>query len=320
MSSTDLSFAETAAPAPVAQDSCEILSRGPGVDLAGTEVTLHTQLEGILKDLKDKNFEGFAKYFHPRAKVKRDIGEKLESIINNRYEAPLQFTVFRVWRLKTPAAGKAIFNDCPEAEGARIVGSYGYEKQYAVWIQIMGQNELGRLIFSIAPDKGKDLIAGFRIQQWTQTGDGGELAESKQNAREAYFAYDISQKLVDGKDLVVYPVQAQLLRKRDEMFTQAKLLAAMNKDLGVDSIAYIGTLLAREGSGLFIREYLKAEKATTELHDMCLKRGRDLKAKSWLKESQGLRCNFLFKGMDPQKDSALGGFYFTPEDLKLSKK
>lgn len=315
------------APPLYAEDSCELLSRGPGVDLSQSEVTLHNQLDGILSDLRNDKFETFAKHFHPRAKVKKDIGEKLKSILQNRYDAPWQFSVFRVWRLKTPTASKVIFDNCPETDGARIIGLYGYEKQYAVWIQIMGQNELGRLIFSIAPDKGKDLIVGFRIQQWTQSGDDwsvwarrGEQAELNKNFKEAYFAYDIAQKLIDGKDLVVYPLQASLLKKRDEMFSQANLVAAINKDLGIDSIAYVGTLLAKEGSGLFIREYIKSERPTSELHDMCLNRGRSLQKTSWLKESQGIRCNFIFKGMDPLKDSGLGGFYLTPADLKKDKK
>lgn len=318
-----------AAPAelPKPSETCELLSRGPGVDLASTEVTLHTQLESILKDLKEDDLSGFAKYFHPRARVKRDIGEKFKSIVSSRYNSPLQYSIFRVWRIKTPGSGKAVLDDCPEADGARIIGAYGYDKQYAVWIQIMGQNELGRLFLSITPDKDKLLIAGFRIQQWTQNGDDwrvwvgrAEQAEANKNLKEAYFDYDVSQKLLEGKDLVVYPVQAAILHKRDEIFTQANLVAAMNKDLGIDSIAYAGTLLAKEGTGLFIRETIKGEKPSSELQDMCLQRGLSFRKSGWLKESQGIRCNFLFKGMDPQKDSPLGGFYLAPEDLKPKTK
>ncbi len=280
-----------------------------------------------MSDLKSGNLEKFARHFHPKARVKSDIGEKLKSIISSRYETPWQFSVFRVWRLNSPTAGKPIFEECPEADGAKIIGAYGYQKQYAVWLQIMGQNELGRLILSIAPDKGKDLIVGFRIQQWTQSGSDwrtwaakAEAAEAKNESREAYFNYDISQKLIDGRDLVVYPVQADVLRKRDEMKNQAKLVEEMNKDLGINSIAYVGTLLAKEGSGIFLREYIAKEKPAGELHQLCLKRGHDLKAKSWLRDSQTLRCNFIFKGMDPQKDSQLGGFYLTPDDLNKAKK
>lgn len=308
-------------------ETCELLSRGPGVDLTGSEVTLHTQLESLLNDLRNDRYETFAKYFHPRAKVKRDIGDKLSSIIKSRYDGPLQFSVFRVWRLRSQSAGKTILDNCPEADGARIIGAYGYEKQYAVWIQIMGQNELGRLIFSIAPNDGKDLIAGFRIQQWTQSGDDwkawvakGEQAESSKNLREAYFAYDIAQKLMDGKDLVVYPLQAAIVQKRDGLFTQKNLVAAMNQELKVKSIAYVGTLLAKEGSGLFIRDSIKSERPMAELHDRCLSRGQALKNLGWLKEDQGIRCNFIFKGMDPRQDSQIGGFYFTAEDLRRPKK
>ncbi len=307
--------------------SCELLSKGPGVALADKEVMLHTTLESIMSDLQSDKFDKFNRHFHRRAKVKSDIGDKLRSILAGRYDSPWQFSVFRVWRLKSPDSIKPVFDDCPEADGARIIGSYGYETQYAVWIQIMGQNELGRLIFSIAPDKGKVLIAGFRVQQWTQLGSDwrvwgsrGEQAEMNKNLRDAYFNYDIAQKLIDGKDFVVYPIQASIKQKRDEMFKQSELVTALNRDLGISSIAYVGTLLAKEGEGYFIRETIKGERPHGELMDLCLDRGRRMKTKGWLKDSQGLRCNFLFKGMDPQRDSALGGFYFTAADIRNTKK
>ncbi len=317
----------TEALAKPSQDTCELLSKGPGVDLTSSEVTLHNTLEAIMSDLNSKELSKFSRHFHPKARVKSDIGDKLKSIISSRYDTPWQFSIFRVWRLKSPSAGKPLIDTCPEGDGARIIGAFGYEKQYAVWIQIMGQNELGRLILSIAPDKGRDLIVGFRIQQWTQSGADwrawagkAEEAEAKKDLKEAYLNYDISQKLIDGKDLVVYPVQAEIIKRRDALKTKKKIVEEMNQDLKINSIAYVGTLLAKEGTGIFIREYIKAERPAAELHDLCLRRGETLKAKAWLKESQTLRCNFIFKGMDPEQDSQLGGFFFTPEDLRKPKK
>lgn len=315
------------AKAPPAVDSCELLSRGPGVALQDSEVTLHTFLEKLIADLQQDKFEHLADYFHPRAKVKSDIGEKIRSIIINRYNAPLQYSVFRVWRIASPSASKQILENCPESDGAKIISSYGYEKQFAVWIQIMGQNELGRLIFSIAPDKGKVSIVGFRIQQWTQSGEDwrawagkAEAAEGRKDGKQAYIAYDISQKLLDGKDFVSYPIQSALIQKRDEIFSQAKLVAAVNKDLGIDTTAYVGTLLAKEGSGMFLREYISKELPTSTLRDMCTTRGRTLQKTGWLSQGQGLRCNYLFKGMNPLQDSGLGGFYVTADDLKPTPK
>lgn len=315
------------APRTLTKDSCELLSRGPGVALQDSEVTLHTFLENLIKDLQQDKFDKLSEYFHPRAKVKEDFGGKIRSIINNRYNAPLQYSVFRVWRISSPDSSKQILDNCPESDGAKIISSYGYDKQYAVWIQIMGQNELGRLIFSIAPDKGKNSIVGFRIQQWTQSGDDwrtwaqkAEEAEAKKDIKQAYFAYDVSQKLQEGKDLVIYPLQTALLRKRDEMFTQAKLVETVNADLGIKSTAYVGTLLAKEGSGIFLREYIAKELPSSTLHDMCIARGKGLEKSGWLNGKQGLRCNFLFKGMDPLQDSGLGGYYMTAEDLHPPKK
>ncbi|MBC7658776.1 MAG: hypothetical protein H7249_03625 [Chitinophagaceae bacterium] len=308
-------------------DGCDLLSRGPGVALQDTEVTLHGFLENFLGDLKKDKFENLNSYFHPRAKVKSDIGDKIKSIIDSRYNAPLQYSIFRVWRLRSAEASKDVLENCPESDGAKIISSYGYEKQYAVWIQIMGQNELGRLILSIAPDKGKDSIVGFRIQQWTQSGDDwrtwagkGENAKARKSNKEAYLAYDIAQKLVDGKDLVIYPVQNELLKKRDAIFSQAKLVDAVNSDLGTQSTAYVGTLLAKEGSGIFLREYIAKELPSQTLDNLCTARGQALQKTGWLNVNQGVRCNFIFKNMDPTKDSGLGGFYKTSEDLKLALK
>ncbi len=312
---------------PKIPDTCELISRGPGVALQDSEVRLHTFLERLLFDLQKDKFEKFSDSFHPRAKVAADLGDKIRSIIISRYNAPLQYSVFRVWRIRSPSASKQILDNCPESDGAKIITSYGYAEQFAVWVQIMGQNELGRLIFSIAPDKGRMSIVGFRIQQWTQSGADwrawatkGEAAEAKKNIREAYIDYDISQKLLEGKDLVLYPMQTTLVQKRKQVFSQAQLVEKVNSDLGITSIAYIGTLLAKEGSGIFLREYIAKELSAQVLDKMCVDRGLGLQKSGWLDLTQGLRCNYIFKGMNPLQDSDLGGYYKTAEDLRPQKK
>ncbi|RYZ81163.1 MAG: hypothetical protein EOP04_24525 [Proteobacteria bacterium] len=68
-----------AAESPKAPDSCELLSRGPGVALQDSEVTLHTVLESFLSDIQKNNFDKLITYFHPRSKAKSDIGPKIKS-------------------------------------------------------------------------------------------------------------------------------------------------------------------------------------------------------------------------------------------------
>lgn len=303
---------------------CELLSRGPGVDLQKSEVTLHSFLDEFMTSLRTSKFSTFHQFFHPRAKTPKDIGDKLEAILDNRYNKPWQFSVFRVWRIKSPEGSKALLDSCPDSDGAKVISSFGYDRQFAVWIQIMGQNELGRIILSVAPDKAKMSIVGFRIQQWTQLGDDWQTwtqkAEKAQTPLEAYFALDIAQKLLEGQDFVIYPQQAALIESRDKLFTQESLVKKLNGDLKVDSIAYIGSMMTREETGIILREFVSPDEPTQKLNDLCFKRGKELLTLGWLQAKQSLRCNFLVKGMDPRRDSPLGGLLFTSADLHKVQK
>ena len=54
---------------------------------------------------------------------------------------------------------------------------------------------------------------------------------------------------------------------------------------------------------------------------MCLAIGKELLTKKWFNAIDGgLRCNYIFKGMDPNKDSKIGGYYLTKNDLSNEKK
>lgn len=303
---------------------CELLSRGPGVDLQKSEVTLHGLLEEFMAALRDSKYENFERFFHPKAKMPKDIGGKIQSILDNRYNRPWQFSVFRVWRIKNPQASKEILDSCPETDGAKIITTFGHERQFAVWIQIMSQNELGRIILSVAPDKAKTSIVGFRIQQWTQLGNDwqswAQKAEKAPSPIQAYFDLDIAQKLVEGQDFVIYPQQPILIQAREKLFTQESLVKKLNSELKVDSIAYIGSMMTREETGIILREFVSPDDPTQKLNDQCLKRGKELLNLGWLQDKQSLRCNFLVKGMDPRQDSPLGGLLFTSADLHKVQK
>lgn len=333
--SSDRAFGNTSpAPSPVESPadappeiSCEVLSRGPDVQLLQQEARLHTFLNELLTVLRSDNYDSLVNFFHPGTRVGSKVGTKVHTLLRNRYDQPWQFSVFRVWRLKSKEGSKGLVRTCPDSDGAIIISQYGHETQYAIWLQIMGQNELGRLVLAIAPVQGKMQIVGFRIQQWTELGEDAESwtkrAQSwlQQNNRiQAYFAFDVAQKLLAGEDFVIYPQQRALRTARDELFTQAKIVKLINEQLKTQSIAYVGGLVAKEGTGILIREIVTPDEPTHKLHDLCLKRGSALKGAGWLREKQGLRCNFIVAGMDPTQDSPLGGFYLSPSDLKNPEK
>ncbi len=335
LTSTDSAFGNSP-PAPASPETptdshpainCEILSRGPEVQLLQQEARLHSFVNELLTVLRSDKYESLSNFFHPGTRVGSKVGTKIHTLLRNRYDQPWQFSVFRIWRLTSKEGTKGLVRTCPDNDGAIIITQYGHETQYALWLQIMGQNELGRLVLAVAPIQGKMQIVGFRIQQWTELGEDAESwtkrAQSwlQQNERiQAYFAFDVAQKLLAGEDFVIYPQQRALREARDELFTQAKIVKLINDQLKTQSIAYVGGLVAKDGTGILIREIVAPDESTHKLHDLCLKRGSSLKRAGWLREKQGLRCNFIVAGMDPTQDSPLGGFYLSPSDLKNPEK
>ncbi len=322
-----LSAKEAPPPSP-SLPQCDLISKGPGVNLQTQEILLHNFLNEFLEAVRTDSWKKIEGLFHPRAKRTKDLGDKMKAILKNRYDEPWQFSVFRVWRIAIPNARKAILDSCPESDGAHIIAQNGYETQYMVWLQIMGKNELGRIMLAVAPDKGRMHATALRVQQWTQLGEDAEVwvqrAEELFKAEQkiqAYMALDVAQKLLSGEDLLVYPRQRQIIDARNKIVSQAELVKKMNETLNINTIAYIGSLLTKEGTGLLIREVIEKQEVTSILQERCKSRADGLIKMGWLTPGKtGLRCNYIFPGMDPEKDSPMGGFYFAPEDLTNTKK
>jgi hypothetical protein len=327
LTSSSLSATKATPPSPQLPQ-CELISKGPGVALQTQEILLHNFLNEFLDAARTDKWGKIEGLFHPRAKRTKDVGDKMKAILQNRYDTPWQFSVFRVWRISIPYARKAILDSCPESGGAQIIAQNGYETQYMVWLQIMGQNELGRIMLAVAPDKGRMYATALRLQQWTQQGEDAEVwvqrAEERFKADQkipAYLALDVAQKLLAGEDLLIYPRQRQIIDARNGIVSQAELVKKLNETLNINTIAYIGSLLTKEGTGILIREVIEKQEVTSILQERCKSRAEGLIKMGWLVAGKtGLRCNYIFPGMDPEKDSQMGGFYFAPEDLINTKK
>ncbi len=309
-------------------ESCRLISTGPGVDLKEENPGLHRLLDDFLKNFKGEEFSKIHTFFHSRAKVKKSIGDKIQAILAHRYSKPWEFSIFRVWELRHPDKSKSIYQ-CPQADNSQIISRYGYANQYMVWIQILGQNELGRLLISIAPDTKQELvIVGFHIQQWTQSGkdweywtrQGNERLQEKQPLH-AYFAYDVARKLLEGGDFVAYEFKKEITATQETIFSQAELVRKLQALVPIQSIAYVASALNRDGVGLFVRLRVPSDKSTADLQKECKALGSALIKASWLNpDYSGLRCNFLLPTEVAERDGRLGGFYFTRAELLQASK
>lgn len=305
---------------------CIRLSRGPGVDLETANPGLHQLLTKLMQHLNKRESKNFQKLFHPRAKVEHDFGERVFSILGHRYDKPWIFSVFRVWAILHPEKQRVSISCEDEAEYT-INSRYGYERQYGVWLQIMGQNELGRIFLAISPVNDQLWITGFHIQQWTHLGhdweywtlQGNKALEEKDRLK-AYVHYDVAQKLLVGGDFINHIARDEIINQRNQLYTPEKLIAEIQEALKDNKIVYAATILSRDGTGLLVREMLSKIPSTHDLQKRCHQFGKTLYEKARLKGDGGVRCSFIVPGEAIDKEGQLGGFYLSQQDLGIETK
>ena len=311
------------APKQVRDDGCFTLSRGPGVNLQGENPGLHKFLEDLKREFEKGRWQNFKSYFHPQLKVKKRIGEQIRAILMNRYKKPWQFSIYRVWELNDKENNKKLYQ-CPNTEFERIGSRFGYKSQYFVIMQVMGQNELGRILLSIAPKKDQELaIIGFHIQQWTHQGldwqkwsEKGNQALQAKNSKQAYISYSVSEKMLEGGDFVQYEYRNEIRNEMTKIFDPVSLVANIRKDGANPDIVYAASLLHQEGTGIFVRIHITKEESSETLINWCKAVGRSLKEKGWIIAGEGgIKCSYIPKGADPNKDSIVGGFYVSQKDF-----
>lgn len=305
----------------VQQPACQIVSRGPGVKLQDVDKSLNDFVQSVFTKLQEGSGSGFKPFFHPQLRVKSDIGERIMAIFAKTYRKPWQFSVYRVYALFSPKADK-IDIACPDDQ-VTISGRYGYKVQFGVWLQIMGQNELGRIFLSVSPREDKWYITGWHFQQWSQSGKDYEAwtkaGTDAFNAKKpilAHMSFDVAQKLLFGGEFIDFDVKKQIIAARDQAITKEGWLEKAQSLLKSKDEIYIGTVLAEDGVGILLRERVPTGYATNELQKRCLSKGKALIKEGWLAPgSGGLRCEFVLPGEDPDREGTLGSLFYTRSDL-----
>jgi hypothetical protein len=304
--------------------SCQIVDRGPKVNLGKLDAKLGEFGNQVLSSLVGKDEDKIGRFFHERLRAGKDFGKRIFSVLKVTYDEPWQFSIYRVFALNTVDGDKQQFN-CDE--GLHVTSLYGYNLQMGFWVQVMGENELGRIFFIAVPKGDTWKIGGFHVQQWTYQGKdfqqwflAGTAALDAKQTLQAYMGFDIAQKMLFGGDFLDYEAKPELLKARDIAMPKDELKLKMQALFPKRDMVYVGTVMPKDGPGWLIRERLDKEIPLEQLTSRCLSIGKTLISNKWLVEGNGgVNCNFLLPREDPEAQGKLGGFYFSLADIAKGK-
>jgi hypothetical protein len=163
---------------------------------------LKTTVADLIKQIQSGDFVGLHQRFHPRLKLSAREIRRLLDRVKSDYGDSFDLSIYRVWALST-RDGEATPLECPEDE-LSFGPHYGYDLQFAVWLQVTGPQQVGRILLTLVPFQGWS-IGVWHAQQWTYLNldadrwiASGIEAKAKKQAWQAYVYLDIATKLLDG--------------------------------------------------------------------------------------------------------------------------
>lgn len=288
---------------------------------SGIDPDLDAFLKNAVEALKKKDDKALQPLFHPRLNIGLAAIQETFAKLDNTYGAPFDISVYRLWALNTvDGAPKGL--SC-EDDRLTVFPQYGYPLQFGVWLQIMGQKELGRIFLAVVPAEGRWNIGAFHAQQWTH--DSKDFAtwaeEGVQNDRmgmkeAAYIKFDIASKLLDGGGFIEIAMQGEAIKARDAVMSSEAFDKSVRQALKEFDVVYTSTLLVVGGSGVLVRIKAPGEISVENIQKECKRTAETLLKQQWAAYVEGIRCSYLLPSEDPKKDGQMGGLFVHFEDLQ----
>ena len=303
-----------------AQNTCEVISRGI---FKTSKLNAPSQFINSFKNkLQNEKFEELKEFFHPSLHVKKSIGLRIKKVLNGKLIKPYNFNIYRIYKLSGERKNPTI---CEKDASFKVIPRYGYKQQYFAIISVLSSNDLARIYVSYAEKEKGFNITGLHIQQWTHAGKDYEYWTQKsltdKDPLNKWISLDVAQKLLVGGDFTFFSDKQQITKTRDLVYSKQQILDRLRKETNNNNIVYFGTILGRSSTGAFIRVTIEKLTPGYKLKEQCSTIGQSLMSYQWFKNIDGgIRCNFIFKGMNPEEDSKVGGYYLTKNDLNNEKK
>ena len=268
----------------------------------------------LIKALKSKDPVALQPLFHPRLNMGllplKEALAKLDFI----FAPPFDVSLYRLWALNS-VDGSPSGLVCAEDQ-ATVFPLYGYPLQFGVWLQVMGQKEIGRIFVSIVPKDNQWFLGSFHSQQWTHAGRDPQTweVEAAKNLEQksqlaAFLKYDLANKLLEGGKFLILQEAQATASKRDTIYTRdafKKVVTNLIPSQGAESAA---SVFVPEGAGLLVRLRVPGELSLNEMKNRCQNIAKSMRETVVAKDVAGVKCSYLLPGESAEKDGALGTIY-----------
>jgi hypothetical protein len=305
------------------QAACIEVSRDLKGNVKNLDKGLSKALRDTLKAIATTDAPLLDKHLHRKIATGNMALEMLLSI-NNAFGKPVEASVARVWAIN-PADTRASVA-CP-GEPLEVFPIYGYTPQFAVWIDLMGGQELGRFLMILVPTMEDWRIGFMSMHRWTLGGKDFEAiareAEEFQSRKDflpAWILWDLSAKLLAGNLHFTWTRHTTALARRDAVGTPETFTREIASLLPGHQLTQATSALTAEGPALVVRLRLPPKTKGDKTRAICHKIGQQFLKESWFKPLSGIRCSYNSEGEPLDREGKLGGLYLSREALTKGEK
>ncbi len=268
--------------------------------------------------LNQQNAQELASFFHERLKIQADKISTVFDLMHSNYGKPFQASLFETYLLRLND-GKPDYINC-ETSHLSILPQYGYNHQALIWLQVMGKNEVGRLLMAAVPTPKGWRIGSFHSWQWT-SGEKDyqswyQIAQEKSKAKDTFGAYlhaDVARKLLQARPYMRFADEEPIEAFKTSLFADEAALMQYLKALKVPmqhDIGYFGTTLTGGGINLLFRFKIDKEQSSMAMRQDCEKISDAILKREEFSYLRGVRCAYNMPTEVLNRDGVLGSLYY----------
>jgi hypothetical protein len=311
----------------MSQRTCKVISRSPKDDVSSYDPDLQKLINSVIENVRNQKKLEMMGLFHPRLSVSKKQLDRSFKKLTNTVGKISSIGIYRLWAINTVDGTPSLV---PCVDDALALGPhYGYNLQFGLWLQVMGDRELGRIYATIVPSQNKWRLGAWHVQQWTHMGKDPQawveeaLADAAKGKKfSAYLKIDVAEKLLEGGGYIFAQLKNDIDVTKATYFTKERFLEYF-RNMNISPNAEVVTadsIFAKDGAGIGVR-FMVNEKLYNQknqaLVDLCKSAAQAIYSKAQDPTLGGLRCGFLIKGEESDRDGKLGSRFIPRSEVKL---